>query len=492
MGKSAPSPPASPSPQATAAASTSTNVATAISNAFLNNTNQVTPDGSLNYDVTGDYNWQDPYTGLNVDIPTFTATQTLSPQQQQIQDQANATKMNLAGMANAQSSRLSQWLSGNIDTTGAPAAADPSTLSNVGQAATSFNVPGQQQTTFDTSGTANPNAITNTYGSNMDVNSVQKALLAQMQPQLDVQKEQLQQQLADQGIKPGSAAYNAAFVPFNQQQNNAYMQSITGATGQYATEMGVQNQLGTFQNSAQQQAYNEQQGIGQFANQAQQNQFQQAGTQADYYNAGLAQQLSAAQDSFNAQNMARNQYMNETYAMRNQPINEISSLLSGSQINNPNFVNTPNNQIPTTDVAGLINNKFSQDMSVYQQQNADYQQQVGGMYGMLGGLLKGGIGLMSDVTQKDDISQIGTIFSATPASDNDAPVPQAKGYDPMEAGSKELPVYQYSFKQDPTNTMHIGPMAQDVEKIDPKAVVQHKGVKYIKPVRLMSNILRAG
>ena len=75
MGKgSAPAAPAAPNPVDTARASTSTNVATAITNAFLNNTNQITPDGSLRYDQTDTYNWTDPYTGTNIAIPQFTAT----------------------------------------------------------------------------------------------------------------------------------------------------------------------------------------------------------------------------------------------------------------------------------------------------------------------------------------------------------------------------------------------------------------------------------
>jgi hypothetical protein len=184
--------------------------------------------------------------------------------------------------------------------------------------------------------------------------------------------------------------------------------------------------------------------------------------------------------------------MNEQYAMRNQPINEISSLLSGSQINNPNFVNTPNNQIPTTDVAGLINNRFSQDMQIYQQQNQNYQQQMGGLYGLAGGLLKGGIGLigMSDVREKENIVKVGSVFAPSYQSDVDHDEP-TRGYKPMEADDDELPVYKYTFKNDPQQRQHVGPMAQDVEKIDPAAVINHGGRKYLDHGRVMGNILRA-
>ncbi len=50
------SPPQPPNPIATGAAQTGTNIGTAIANANLNNTNQVTPQGGLTYDQTSTYN----------------------------------------------------------------------------------------------------------------------------------------------------------------------------------------------------------------------------------------------------------------------------------------------------------------------------------------------------------------------------------------------------------------------------------------------------
>ena len=439
MGKgSAPAAPAAPNPVDTARASTSTNVATAITNAFLNNTNQNTPDGSLRYDQTNTYNWTDPYTGTNISIPQFTATTSLSPQQQAIQDQTNAAKFNLAGLANTQSDRLSKLLGSEIDLGNAPAAGDPSGITGIPQAATTFGDVGQQQSTFGAAGD-----ITKSYGAgdfSADRQNVQDALMARMNPQLAIEKQGIEQQLADQGIRYGSQAYSDAMMNYSRQANDARFGAIS-------------------------QAGQEQQRMMDMA--AQRANFQQAGARADYLNAGLAQQVAQAQTGFNAQNMARNQFMNEQYAQRNQPINEISSLLSGSQINNPNFVNTPNNQIPTTDVAGLINNRFSQDMSIYQQQNQNYQQQQAGMYGLMGGILKGGIGLLSDVREKENITKLGSVL--TPHSNDN-----------------ELPIYKYSYKGDPASVTHVGPMAQDVEKIDPSAVIEHKGRKYIDGGKLGS------
>jgi len=211
MGKSSPSPPPAPNPVDTARASTSTNVATSIANAFLNNTNQMTPEGELRYDVTDNYTWNDPYTGLNVQIPRFSATQIRSPQSQAIEDQNQAAKFNLAGMANAQSARLSEHLGQSIDLSGAPDAADPSRISGVPGAATTFGDAGQQQSTLGDAG-----AITRTYGPADDFSSdrgrVEEALYGRLNPQLSRERSNIEQRLQDQGIRYGSTAYKAAMA----------------------------------------------------------------------------------------------------------------------------------------------------------------------------------------------------------------------------------------------------------------------------------------
>jgi hypothetical protein len=189
---------------------------------------------------------------------------------------------------------------------------------------------------------------------------------------------------------------------------------------------------------------------------------------AQFQNQGLAQQLAQQQSGFNAQQAALNQYLQQQYALRNQPINEITSLLSGSQVAQPNFVNTPQSQIPTTDIGGLINQNFNQQLGVYGQQMTNYNTLAGGILGLGAGMLR------SDERLKENIVPLGTVFSANP--DNNR---------------SELPIYQYSYKDDPVSTRHVGPMAQDVERGDPGAVRNIRGTKYIKPTRVMGNILRA-
>jgi hypothetical protein len=97
----------------------------------------------------------------------------------------------------------------------------------------------------------------------------------------------------------------------------------------------------------------------------------------------------------------------------------------------------------------------------------------------IGGILGAGSNiaagyLRSDRDVKKNIHRIGTVFAALP-----------------EGADKKLPIYQYAYKDDPASTKHIGPMAQDVEKIDPGAVRSIGGVKHIQPERVMGNILRA-
>src|SRR4029078_2904112 len=110
--------------------------------------------------------------------------------------------------------------------------------------------------------------------------------------------------------------------------------------------------------------------------------------QAAFANAGLAQQVGQAQSGFNAAEAQRNQWLQEQYANRNQPINEISALMSGSQVNQPKFVNAPSTQIPTTDYAGITQQGFQNQMGLYNAQMQQSNQLLGGVLGAGAGVLK--------------------------------------------------------------------------------------------------------
>jgi len=496
-----PDAPTPPNPYQTAAAQTGTNVSTGVANAFLNNVNQNTPDGSLRYDVTGNYGWTDPSTGQTYQIPQFTSTQSLSPQSQAIRSQTDAAKMNLAGLANSQSASISNLLNTNFSPVGgAPAAGNAAGIMSVPGAATGYNAGGpiqsslgdygQAQSTFGDAGD-----ITRSYGPadnfSADRQRVEDSLMSRMNPQLARERTNIEQRLADQGIRYGSQAYASAMDDYNRQATDTRFGAISQAGQEQARMNQMAQQQGQFQNAAQAQAYAQAQGRGEFANQAQlqnysqmigagsfanaaqQQQNSQNAALAGFGNAGLAQQLAQQQSGFNAQNAARNQYMQEQYQQRNQPLNEISALMSGSQVQNPNWLNSPQSQIATTDIGGLINQNFAQQSQNYQSANSNWQSTMGGLLG-LGGKLGGAAIMASDERVKDVGPKMATVFAAG-----------------QDGERKELPIYSYRYKDDPSSTTHVGPMAQDVERIDKSTVTTRKGVKHIYPAKVMGSILRA-
>jgi hypothetical protein len=177
---------------------------------------------------------------------------------------------------------------------------------------------------------------------------------------------------------------------YSMQANDARL-GVIAQGGQEQTRLSeMARAAGEFSNNAAQQAYEQMYGRANFANAAQQQQFAQNAQRGTFYNAGLAQNFQQAGTAFNAANAARQQYLDEQFALRNQPINEISALLSGSQVSKPSFLNTGGATIPTTDVAGLINRNFDQQMAVSNQQSATANNIIGGLFGFAGGLGRGG------------------------------------------------------------------------------------------------------
>lgn len=73
----------------------------------------------------------------------------------------------------------------------------------------------------------------------------------------------------------------------------------------------------------------------------------------------------------------RGQAFGEAMAERNQPINEISALLSGTQISNPAQMSSPMPGAPVAgvDYTGLVADKYKADL-------AGYQARMGGLFGL--------------------------------------------------------------------------------------------------------------
>lgn len=88
----------------------------------------------------------------------------------------------------------------------------------------------------------------------------------------------------------------------------------------------------------------------------------------------------------------RGQAVSEALAERNQPINEITALMSGGQVSQPNFVNTPQTNVAPTDVAGITNNAFQNQFANYNAQMQQNNAMMGGLFG-LGGAALGAAGM---------------------------------------------------------------------------------------------------
>ena len=99
----------------------------------------------------------------------------------------------------------------------------------------------------------------------------------------------------------------------------------------------------------------------------------------------------AGQDLSQSQAL-RNQWLNETLTQRNQPIQDIAALLGiGGGVSQPNFVSTPQTQIPTTDVTGPAMAQYQGELNAYNQRQSASNAMLGGLIGLGGSILGGAL-----------------------------------------------------------------------------------------------------
>lgn len=111
-------------------------------------------------------------------------------------------------------------------------------------------------------------------------------------------------------------------------------------------------------------------------------------------------------DAYNSANVANyNTALQSQLALRQQPLNEILALSGQSQVQSPQFSATPQTSVAGTDVAGITNSAYANQMSQYQNQ----QKGIGGLFDAGLGLLK-----LSDRRAKTDITRIGSTDAGTP------------------------------------------------------------------------------
>ena len=392
--------PSAPDPRETATTQSSMNRDTAITQQLLNMVNQVTPDGSLTYTQTGqsftpsktgdqywynkktgEYSTTDPFaktktttgtdkttstvnnwktrgnspagTGGSMGLPPtygkdgkvttggaddwsqvqglltpgYTATTTLSPENQKIYDEMMKSKFNLSKTASEQTDFLRKYLGKPMDTSGAPE---------------QWKYLGENYQTKLGDGYATSYAGAEDFSA--DRQRVEDALMARQAPAMKQTQDRVRQQLIASGIRPGTAAWDSEQARLSAAETDTRMAAILGAGDEQARMVGMARDAAQFGNSS--------------------------------MLARMGAENDALMNKANFQNNSRSQWLNEAYAKRNQPLQEISSLLSGSQINNPNFVSTPQTGVAGVDYGSMVNQKYQADL-------AASQSKMGGLFGLL-------------------------------------------------------------------------------------------------------------
>lgn len=411
MGKKSPKSPAPPDPVAVAQAQQQANTETARVNFANSAVNQYTPYGSLVWNQIAPDRWS--------------ATQTLSPEQSWLKSQEENLGMTMNDMA-----QRSLWRA-------------DATLS------TPFNDAGIQQAGYRLDPNwaigwrGTPQETANLGVENVaprDTSEVARLMMQRAAPDLQRNRNAIRNQLINSGVREGTEAWNRAMDDYNRQYNDATIAAQLAA-GQ---EQGRQ-----FQQDLAASQY----GVGQKQWNANQ-QFAQAMDAANFQNNLRNQQMSELMTLSDRDTAERQRQIAERAYFRQLPLNEITALMSGSQLTQPNFVNTPQFNASPADYMGAAYQNYAGQQSAYNMQMQNSMANRAGIYGLLGqGLGIGAFGLaggFSDERLKRDIVRIGHLPSG-------------------------LPLYSFRFVWEPESVRRIGVMAQEVLKVFPKAVASVGG-----------------
>jgi hypothetical protein len=321
--------------------------------------------------------------------------------------------------------------------------------------------------------------------------TAQQAIMSRLEPQLQRKRAQLETQLTNQGLVRGGEAYNAAIQEAQQGENDLRTQAALQGIGldqqARAQAFGEQQAAGQFANQAalsgfganvqNQQLYNQavqqnlQQGLSiqDAQNRAAQQMFGQRMDIQGLYNTSLAQNQNAALQQQAAANQSQAQDFNQRLqaaqfgntalqqslaqqlALRNQPLNEITALMSGSQVQMPQFQGYTGANVGAAPVFDAARAQGDYAQKNYQNQMAGYNNQMSGLFG-LGGALAQGIGsaggaglFFSDRRLKSNIERVGT-------------------------HNLGIGIYEY----DIGGQRQRGVMADEVQAIKPEAVSTHE------------------
>jgi len=291
MGKKTPAAPATPDYRGAAVEQGAANLEAARATARLSNPNTYTPYGTQLVSYEGD-------------IPTI--RQTLTPTAQKTLEAQQGVELSLANLG----SKGAQTASGVLDKP------------------FSFGGP-NVQTSLDLSGIAK-----------MPVNAGmtgQEAIMSRLNPSLARQRTTTETNLINQGLRPGSEAYDNAIRSLGEQETDARTQAVL---------QGLNLDIG-----ANQQGFGQQLEAGKFGNTAQQ------------------------------------QALAEAIQLRQLPLNEITALMSGSQIQNPQFGAYSGATVQPAPLFAGTQAQGQFDANKYNQEVSQANAQTAGMYSLGGAAL---------------------------------------------------------------------------------------------------------
>lgn len=198
-------------------------------------------------------------------------------------------------------------------------------------------------------------------------------LMSRLQPQIEQSQERLQAQLANQGISPGTEAYNRAMTQQAQKTNDLLTQAQLAGSQVQNTMFGQNLAAGQFGNQAL-----TQQNANQLANLGFNN---QAGQQ------GFANQLAARQ----LNNAALQQNYNQALQQRNLPLQQLSAFQQATQ---PGYVN-PYSQaaVAGPDYLGAYTTSRAADIAQQNAQAAKTANLQNGLFGLGSSAILGAGGL---------------------------------------------------------------------------------------------------
>ncbi|KVN72812.1 hypothetical protein WT15_27440 [Burkholderia stagnalis] len=230
-----------------------------------------------------------------------------------------------------------------------------------------------------------------------------------LDPRFSQQQTSLESQLANQGLTPGSQAYDNAFKNFNLSKNQAYSDAANQAvlTGSQIGTQNWQNQISGAQTQG-----------------------SLIGQQGSLF--GLGGSMLGQQANLYGQraSLAQLPYSN---------LSTLASLVPGN-------TGTAQSATSPANIAQAFQNQYQGQLNAYNAQTASANSTMGGLFG-LGSVALGALAL-SDRRVKTDIERIG---------------PLSEGID----------FYRFRYRHDPTGATHYGVMADEVRRVRPDAVYQH-------------------